>query len=214
MTLLEKFKSLFTTSSTDPQAALDKLTKQESRLSESLTNLIFQQGKLREKRKGIIYQLEDIAIELDELVSENDEEACLYLLEKTDQLKQDVSFIDSELESLNISIQELQRTQSDLVLNKDKYKNLVISHSYKLESLKAKKDIKNQIQAANGIRTNTNNPIELLQDKILKAEAEIKVLENTTNPIEERLKEKKRNRKNTKYLEQFNKLKLSKGVIS
>ena len=218
MNIIEKIKSLFRSDDINLQKSLLEIEKQESKLGDSLTNLIFQSSKLSEKRKSIIFELEDIAIELDQAIKENDEEISLYLLEKTDQLKTDVQFIDTELGSLNNDISDIQITKKDLSLNKEKYKNLLISHSYKLESLRAKKEIKNQINVVNQVSSNTENPLNMLKEKILRTEAELKVIDNNAHPIEEKLKFNKAQRAQLKYKDQFKKLKesneKSKGVMA
>lgn len=194
----------------DITESLQNIEEQEKKLTSSLTNLIFQGSKLKAKRKDLIFELEDIAIELDNAVSEDDEEISLYLLEKTDQLKSDIEFIDRELQSLESDITEIQKTKKDLSFNKEKYKNLLISHSYKLESLKAKRLIQSQIDTTNLASNKIQDPLSQLKDEILKSEAELKVLTNDINPIEVRLRNNKLNRTKLQYKRQFEKLKKSK----
>ena len=213
MNFIEKIKSFFKSEDLNLNKSLQNIDNQETKLNESLTNLIFQESKLKEKRKDLIFELEDIAIELDQSVKENDEEISLYLLEKTDQFKSDISFLDSQLISLQKDISDIQGTKSDLSLNKEKYKSLLISQSYKLESLRAKKEIKNQMDSANRISTNSSAPLNQLRDRILKTEAELKVIDNNTHPLEQKLRNNKSMRSHLKYKAQFDKLKQSKGAL-
>jgi phage shock protein A len=214
MNIFTKIKLFFKSDDLNLQKSLQQIESQESKLSASLINLIFQNSKFSEKRKAIIVELEDIAIELNQAVREDDEEISVYLLQKTDQLKSEVSFIDTEIEILEKDINEIQATKNDLSLNKEKYKNLLITHSFKLESLRAKKEIKSQISDVNLVSSNTENPLKRIKEKIMRTEAELKVIEKNTHPIEEKLMNNKAQRAQKKYKEQFYQLRASKKYSS
>jgi phage shock protein A len=137
----------------------------------------------------------------------------LYLIEQADLLKTDIAFIDEELTSLDDSITDLSESRSQLGLNKEKYKNQLISNSYKLESLKSKKKINAQIQSVSSFQMDSNTPLDKLKLQVMKAQAELEVIKNKSNPFEAKRDENRKLRQANKYKDHFEKLKRSREAL-
>ncbi len=213
MKIFNFITQLFSSGKIDINKAMNEIDNQESTLKETLANLLFQQAKLKQKRSDELMKLEDIAIDLDQAIYENDEQLSLYLLEQTDVLKADVAFIDEELHSLADSICGLTESRSKLALNKNRYKNQLISQTHKLESLKSKKKINEQIQSVSNFQMDAHTPLDELKLQVLKAQAQLDAQGEKSNPFEEKREENKKFRQTQKYKAQFEKLKASRGAL-
>jgi phage shock protein A len=213
MKIFNLIKSFFNNDKIDLNKAMNEIDQQEDSIKSTLTNLLFQQAKLTQKRESEISKLEIIAVDLDQAINDNDEPMSVYLLEQTDLMKTDIAFIDEELTNLNESIKDLSDSRSQLGLNKEKYKNQLISNSYKLESLKSKKKINAQIQSVSSFQMDSNTPLDKLKLQVLKAQAELEVLKNNSNPFEAKRYSNRKLRQSNKYKDQFEKLKKSREAL-
>lgn len=213
MKIFNFIKSFFANDKVDVNKAMNEIDKQEDIIKSTLTNLLFQQAKLKQKREIEISKLETIAIDLDQAINDNDEPMSLYLLEQTDTLKADIDFIDEELKNLNDSVTDLSDSRSRLSLNKEKYKNQLLSNSYKLESLKSKKKINDQIQSVSSFQIDSNTPLDKLKLQVMKAQAELEVIKNKSNPFEAKREQNRKLRQTSKYKDQFEKLKRSREAL-
>lgn len=197
------FNSLFKTN--DPMQEFDN---NQTKVKDSLTNLIYQHSKMLDKQTILIDENELLAQDLEETVKENDDELSLQIIEKLEQNKEEIHFLSEQIQGLEENIIELKNTKKEIELSKGRYKDLLAINENKKNALNAKKEILAQINDLNSYKSSLNSESYLtqLKDQIHKTNAEITMLKDET--VErDKIQQLRSNRVKKSHLEKLNQLK-------
>lgn len=163
------------------EQAISDWEQQKFKLQNALTQLYFQQGKLEDKKNQFEKQAGDLAADLELAVQNGRDDLALHLLEKTDDIKEQVTFINSQLAQIVKDIEMAKTTQKELELGSVKFKSSLEAFQTRKNLLEAQKTIKEQLSSVKS--DISSNVVNKLNDKIHLLNAQIKSLENN-NPLE------------------------------
>lgn len=161
---------------------MDEYNSNQTKVRESLTNLIYQHSKMLDKQSSLIDENESLALDLEDSVKVNNDEISLKIIEKLEQNKEELIFLDQQLLELESNITELKNTKKEIDLSKGRYSDLLTIHESKRTALKAKKEILEQLNDLNTNREalSSKNYLAELKDQIHRTNAEITLLQDET----------------------------------
>jgi phage shock protein A len=193
----------------DIEKLITNLNLKLERLTNSLVQLVFQEKKYHGEKRSLQNELIQIKLDIEDSIRINDDELSVVLLERADQINEDVTFIDQQLKTLSCDIISLKENKQELQLGIKRYKGVLITYDSKRKALKARKEI---IQEINAIKSEVNNfstdsTLAKIKEKILYMNVEMDIDSNSATSIEKRLMSNRKQRLNLKNLDRLQKLK-------
>lgn len=187
---------------------LDEFDRNQKKVRESLTHLIYQHSKMTEKQTQIIDENEMLALDLEESVKANHDDLSIQIIEKLEQNKEELHFINEQVKELEENISQLSSAKKEIESSRGRYKDLLSVHESKKTALQAKKEIHEQLNELNSDRQALNSKSYLaeLKDQIHKTNAEISLLKDEAKE-QDALKYFRQNRIKREHLNKLNMLK-------
>lgn len=197
--------------------ATEGLEEQKFKLQDSLTKLYFNQSKLEDQRTRLQNEAEELSQDLELAVKAGRDALSVSLLEKIDDVKDQVIFIDNQLVQIEKDIEMAIASKKELNESSTKFRSSLETYQARKNILETKKQIKEQLGAIrNEIDSKSSgNTISKFADKIHMLNAQIKSLD-IEEPVDKELHDLRKNKVNNQRLDQLEKLKrkfLSKDVV-
>lgn len=196
---------------------MDEYNTNQAKVRESLTNLIYQHSKMLDKQSVLLDENESLALDLEDSVKESTDELSLKIIERLEQNKEELNFLDQQLLELDTNIAELKKTKKEIDLSKGRYSDLLTIHESKRSALRAKKEILEQLNDLNSNREalSSKNYLTDLKDQIHRTNAEITLLQDETRSDDSinGLRKKRIKRDNLNKLQTLKEKFQSKNVI-
>jgi len=210
-TLYYKFKNLFKNENSKEEIhkAIREIDLKQVKLKDSLTNLIFQESKLKEKRQDLMDEAFEVSRDLEEALQKNLDELSLGLIEKVDLLKDEEKFLTSQINELSKSIIEIKESKKELEIGARRYKDTLVTFNSKEKALNAHKEIRESISS---IKKELNfdsqeNTLSKIKDKIHLLNAQMSQMESVDSDFDKAIKKLRQKRVKKSQLDRLNKLK-------
>ena len=220
MNILDKIKKMISnvfksesSFNSDVEKMQAEVDEQRFKLKNAITELYFQHEKLTDEKANLENEAEKVSNDLRLSLDENRDDLSLHLIEKSDSIKDQVTFINEQLEQIEINLQSAKESLKELDENSFKIKSKISNLESKRKVLESQKNIKEQISSLNG-NLNVSYTNKLSQ-QIHKLNAQIKTIEEK-NPLEKdlnNLRQKSIERERIKKLEQLKSNYFQKEVI-
>ena len=190
----------------------------QMKIRQNLTNLIFQKKRLEQKMQESGHQLKELTMNMERTVQAGKDELALKIIAKIETTKEEVGFLNQQVEKLEIDIAEASRIEKELGVKIGESGEKLRLLGSRIEALKLRKELQEDLNALGGsIRSlATDNGIQKLKDQALKLEVELETVGGSDLDIELRkLEEENVNARHIEMLDEVKaKLKIAKPVDS
>lgn len=161
------------------------------KIKQNLTNLVFQKKRLESKMIESDQQLKELTMNMEKAVKAGKDELALKIIAKVEMTKEEVGFLKTQVDKLEVDIAEASRIEKELSVKIGESGEKLRLLGSRIEALKLRKELQEDLNSLGGsIRSLTSDTgIQKLKDQALRLEVELENVGGGDLDIELRMME-------------------------